>query len=213
MPSSLKNFADLKTLRADLKVREEARLKADAERIRRERAAQKETDLFRSSVGAVTPLVSQARLTGNLPPPLPIPLQHLADEQAALEQSLSDAFDVETLLDSDGSLSYCRSGIGSDVVRKLRKGHWTIQDELDLHGFRRAEAREELAAFLRQASKRGLRCVRIIHGKGLGSVNKEPVLKGMVHSWLAQKEEVIAFCVAKAADGGAGALIALLRSA
>jgi DNA-nicking Smr family endonuclease len=116
------------------------------------------------------------------------------------------------LLDTDHELSYARAGIGPDTLRKLRRGHWVIQGQLDLHGMRREEAREALAEFLRNAVKRGLRCVRIIHGKGLGSVNKEPVLKSKVRSWLVQKEEVIAFCQARAADGGAGALVVLLKA-
>ena len=130
-----------------------------------------------------------------------------------MRESLSDDFDVETLLDTDDQLSYTRAGIGSDVVRKLRKGHWVIQDQLDLHGMRTDEAREALGEFLRKMGRRGLRCVRIIHGKGLGSVNKEPVLKNKVRNWLVQKDEVIAFCQAKAADGGAGALVVLLKTA
>ena len=97
-------------------------------------------------------------------------------------------------------------------MRKLRRGHWVIQNELDLHGMRSDEARAALAEFLRNADKRGLRCVRVIHGKGLGSVNKEPVLKGKVRNWLAQKAEVIAFCQARAADGGSGALLVLLKA-
>ncbi|MGZ5780588.1 MAG: Smr/MutS family protein, partial [Burkholderiaceae bacterium] len=84
--------------------------------------------------------------------------------------------------------------------------------QLDLHGLRTDEARVALAEFLRDAGKRGFRCVRVIHGKGLGSVNKEPVLKNKVRNWLVQKNEVIAFCQAKAADGGAGALVVLLKA-
>ena len=87
-----------------------------------------------------------------------------------------------------------------------------IQHQLDLHGLRTDEAREALAEFLRGACKRGLRCVRIVHGKGLGSVNKEPVLKNKVRNWLVQKDEVIAFCLARAVDGGAGAMIVLLKA-
>ena len=125
---------------------------------------------------------------------------------------MSDDFTVETLLDTDEALSYARNGIGPDVIRKLRRGHWVIQSQLDLHGLRTDEAREALGEYLRGAVKRGLRCVRVIHGKGLGSINKEPVLKNKVRNWLTQKDEVIAFCQAKAADGGAGALIVLLRA-
>ena len=143
---------------------------------------------------------------------MPIARQRLADEQAALRESLSDDFTVETLLDTDDALSYARNGIGPDVIRKLRRGHWVIQSQLDLHGLRTDEAREALGEYLRGAIKRGLRCVRVIHGKGLGSINKEPVLKNKVRNWLTQKDEVIAFCQAKAADGGAGALIVLLRA-
>lgn len=208
---SLKTFADLKSLKKTMKEQEAQRLAEQAERRRREREARADADLFLKSVGPVTPLPPKDIHQPNPPRPEPVALQHLADEQAALEQSLSDEFDVETLLDTDQELSYTRSGVGLEVVRKLRKGHWVIQDEVDLHGLRREEARERLGEFLRSAGKRGLRCLRVIHGKGLGSVNKEPVLKGMVHRWLVQKDEVIAFCVARAADGGAGALVVLLR--
>ena len=97
------------------------------------------------------------------------------------------------------------------MLRKLRRGHWVIQSQLDLHGMRREEAREALAEFLKQAVKRGIRCVRVIHGKGLGSVNREPVLKNKVRNWLVQKEEVIAFCEARNIDGGAGAVLVLLK--
>jgi DNA-nicking Smr family endonuclease len=135
----------------------------------------------------------------------------MADEQAALQESLSDEFSVETLLEADEELSFMRPGIGQDVLRKLRRGDWVVQAQIDLHGLRREEAREAMVEFLRNAIKRGQRCVRIIHGKGLGSINKEPVLKGKVRNWLVQKGEVLAFCQARANDGGAGALIVLLK--
>ena len=128
-----------------------------------------------------------------------------------LAESISDEFDVESLLDTDEALSFRRRGVGPEVVRKLRRGVWAIQAQLDLHGLRRDEARERLAAFLRDAVRGGLRCVRVIHGKGNGSPGREPVLKGKVRSWLVQKNEVIAFTQARAQDGGHGALIVLLR--
>ncbi len=212
MSDSIKDFSALKSLRKNLKAQEEARQAAAAERLRLEKQATLDADLFRSSVGAVAPLPSNNKLTVTAPRPLPIARQFLADEQAALQQSLSDDFNVETLLDTDDSLSFARNGIGPDTLRKLRRGHWVIQSQLDLHGLRSDEAREALAEFLRNADKRGLRCVRVIHGKGLGSINKEPVLKNKVRNWLAQKDEVIAFCQAKAADGGSGALVVLLKA-
>lgn len=212
MGASIKDFAALKSLRNGLKAQEEARRTVEAERQKREAAVRLDADLFRRSVSNVAPLAATDKLVAVPPRPLPIAHQHLADEQAALRESLSDEFSVETLLDTDEALSFARNGIGPDIVRKLRRGHWVIQSQLDLHGLRTDEAREALAQFLRKAVKRGLRCVRVIHGKGLGSVNKEPVLKNKVRNWLSQKDEVIAFCQARAADGGAGALVVLLKA-
>jgi DNA-nicking Smr family endonuclease len=211
MSRSVKDFAALKPLRNELKAQDEARKLAEAERQRREQEAQREAEVFRRSIGDIKPLPAPDKAILKTPPPLPIPRQHLADERAALEESLSDEFTLETLLDSDAALSFARNGIGPDVMRKLRRGHWVIQDQLDLHGLRTDEARVALAEFLRDAGKRGFRCVRVIHGKGLGSVNKEPVLKNKVRNWLVQKNEVMAFCQAKATDGGAGALVVLLK--
>jgi DNA-nicking Smr family endonuclease len=210
--ASLKDFGDLKNLRKDLKAQEDARKVAEAERVRRTQIAEKEANLFRRSIGEVAPLAQPNKAQLNPPRPEPIARQHLADEQAALQESLSDEFSPESLMDTDETLSFARSGIGQDILRKLRRGHWVIQSQLDLHGMRSDEAREALAEYLRTACKRGLRCVRVIHGKGLGSLNKEPVLKSKVRNWLAQKDEVIAFCQARAADGGAGALIVLLKA-
>lgn len=212
MSASIKDFAALKSLRKELKEQEEARQKAEAERRLREHEARREAELFRKSIGDVMPLPDRG--TAEIPPlrPQPIARQRMADEQAALAESLSDEFSIESLLDTDEALSFARPGIGGDILRKLRRGHWVIQAQLDLHGLRTDEAREALAEFLRNATKRGLRCVRVIHGKGLGSLNKEPVLKNKVRNWLVQKDEVIAFCQARAADGGAGALVVLLKA-
>ncbi|MFJ2990821.1 Smr/MutS family protein [Collimonas sp. NPDC087041] len=211
MAGPIKDFSALKSLRKEIKAQDEARQAAAAEAKRREQEARRDADIFRSSIGNVKPLAVPPKFIPDIPRPLPIARQHLADEQAALEESLSDDFNIETLLDTDETLSFTRNGIGPDVMRKLRRGHWTIQQQLDLHGMRRDEAREALAEFLRLAAKRGWRCVRIIHGKGLGSINKEPVLKSKVRNWLVQKDEVLAFCQATAAEGGSGALLVLLK--
>lgn len=214
MAAPIKDFAALQDLQRALKAQQAERDKAEADRIRRAAAAALEADLFRRSIGSVAPLTFAAvdRIVATAPRPEPIARQHLADEQAALAESLSDEFSIETLLDTDEALSFGRTGIGPDTLRKLRRGHWVIQSQLDLHGMRTDEARTALAEYLRSVTRRGLRCVRIIHGKGLGSINKEPVLKNKVRNWLVQKEEVIAFCQAKAADGGSGALVVLLRA-
>jgi DNA-nicking Smr family endonuclease len=133
------------------------------------------------------------------------------DDAEVLQASVSDDIDVESLLDTDEALSYRANGIGPDVLRKLRRGEWSIQSEIDLHGHRVDEAREALVAFLKQALKRNQRCVRVVHGKGLGSQGKTPVLKGKVRAWLVQRDDVIAFCQARPAEGGSGALVVLLR--
>ena len=171
-----------------------------------------ERALFRDAVAGAQPIAPSGRVALAAPAPLPLPLQHLRDEQAALAESLSDDMDVDSLLETDALLSFRRPGIGPDVVRRLRRGHWVIQAELDLHGMRRDEARESLATFVREAQQSGLRCVRIIHGKGLSSPGREPVLKHKARAWLVQKNEVLAFCQAKPSDGGAGALVVLLRA-
>ena len=157
------------------------------------------------------PLRRVAALPQRPPPPAALPRQRELDEAAVLRESISDEFDVETLLDTDDALSFRRRGVGPEVVRKLRRGVWAIQAQLDLHGLRRDAARERLAEFLREAARGGLRCVRVVHGKGNGSPGREPVLKGKVRSWLVQKNEVIAFAQARAQDGGHGALLVLLK--
>ena len=212
MSGPIKDFAALKSLRAQVKAQEEMRKAADAERMRREQESRRDGELFHRAVGAVNLMPPSDKAHSPPPRPLPIPRHRIADEQAALAESLSDEFTIDTLLDTDEALSYARVGIGPDTLRKLRRGNWVIQGQLDLHGMRRDEAREALTEFLRNAVRRGIRCVRIIHGKGLGSVNKEPVLKNKVRNWLVQKDEVIAFCQARAADGGSGELVVLLKA-
>ncbi|WP_321913913.1 MULTISPECIES: Smr/MutS family protein [unclassified Paraburkholderia] len=204
-------FAGLGSLRDALKVqtrqRERERVAAQAARV--EAAA--DSDLFRREIGQIAPLKQPARAQPRREAPVPLPLQTRLDEQAVLHEAISDEFDPEALLDTDDSLYYHRPGVTEEVVKKLRRGTWIVQAQLDLHGMRREEAREALQNFIREAGKRGLRCVRVIHGKGLGSVGKEPVLKGKVRAWLVQKEEVIAFCQARPHDGGAGAVLVLLQ--
>lgn len=211
-PSTLKALSDLGQVKKAMA--QAARAAAAAETQRRQQAAQaeRERNLFASSVGPVQPL--RGRAAGEAPSrprPPPEPRQRAQDEAAALREALSDDFDVESLLDTDAALSFRRRGVGPEVVRKLRRGVWAIQAHLDLHGLRRDEAREQLSAFFREAVRQKLRCVRVIHGKGNGSPGREPVLKAKVRAWLVQKEEVMAFAQARASDGGHGALVVLLR--
>ena len=123
---------------------------------------------------------------------------------------MSDEVNLESLLLTDDGLSYRRSCISTDVLIRLRSGQWALQGQLDLHGLNRDEARQALADFIRQAQRRGLRCLRVVHGKGHGSPGREPVLKARVQRWLAQTVSVMAFAQASGPMGGAGALVVLL---
>lgn len=180
----------------------------------RQRAAQAQAErnrrVFAEAVGPVTPLRVPPRAQVGPPPAPPLPRQREADERAALREALSDEVDVESLLLTDDGLSFRRAGVGPDVVARLRRGHWAIQNQIDLHGLRREEARDALAAFVREAARRGQRCLRVVHGKGHGSPGRQPVLKAKTQRWLAQSAEVLAFAQASAPQGGAGALIVLL---
>lgn len=214
MAQRIRGLGELARLRDELaqRARDEAhRRREEAQQRRRETAVASEFRNAVEALGGVKPLAPHGRRHHVRPPHPPHPQQRQLDEQQVLAQSVSDEIDIESLLDTDDSLSYRRPGIGPDVLRKLRRGGWVIQSELDLHGHRVEQAREELAAFLKEALKRGQRCVRIVHGKGLGSKDRQPVLKGKVRAWLVQRDEVIAFCQARAAEGGSGALVVLLR--
>jgi len=207
----LNSLQDLSQVRRQLaEAQAEAALK-EAARREAERRRQAEHNLFSRAVGVVQPVPDPRKAHLKPPPPEPLALQQQLDDQAVLREALSDVFDVGTLLETDEQLSFRRPGIGPDVTRKLRRGEWSIQRELDLHGLRTEEARDALGGFIREAVKHGLRCVRVVHGKGLGSPGKTPVLKSRVQSWLIQKNEVLAFVQAKPAEGGAGALLVLLQ--
>ena len=210
---TVKSLADLKQVKKAIaeQARLDAERKAEAERLARQNVADK--DLFLKAAGKVQPLAVPAKAPLKTEKPQPVPVQRQRDEQAVLGEAISDEFDVSTLLDADEHMSFRRPGIGPDVTRKLRRGDWAIQRQLDLHGLRTDEARDALAQFIREAHKHGIRCVRVVHGKGLGSPGKTPVLKSRVHSWLVQKKEVLAFVQARPAEGGAGALIVLLQPA
>lgn len=209
----INSLQDLKKVQKQLA---EAHAQAQAEeaaRIAVARQREAEANLFARAVGVVQRMPQKAQASIQPPAPAPVAVQRQKDEEAVLRDALSDGFDVSTLLDTDEALSFKRPGIGPDVVRKLRKGDWTIQREIDLHGLRTDEARLALAEFIRECHRQGVRCVRVVHGKGLGSPGKTPVLKSRVHSWLVQKNQVLAFVQATPPQGGAGALVVLLATA
>jgi DNA-nicking Smr family endonuclease len=168
-------------------------------------------DLLREAMKDVAPLPKSSRVLHRAAR-TPAPTQTRRDEEDVLRESLSDDMSVELMLESGEELAYLREGIDRQVLRKLRRGHWVVQDHIDLHGLRVDEARELLVGFLNEALKAGSRCVRVVHGKGLRSANREPVLKKKVAGWLRQRDEVLAYCQAQPADGGSGAVLVLLKA-
>jgi DNA-nicking Smr family endonuclease len=214
----LKDFADLKSLSKQLKEQAETRAAAEAERVKQEKTRAAEANIFQTSLGGVKRMPVSDRYVPSLPKSAATAaaparkLTQAEDDAAVLRESLSDLFEVDHYLEDDPALNYSAPGVGPDVMKKMRKGHWPVQDELDLHGMNRDQARDALGAFLTRSAQRNHRCVCVIHGRGFGSRGQEPVLKSMVHSWLVQKE-VVAFCQARDHEGGEGALIVLLRAA
>jgi len=169
-------------------------------------------EALRRALAGVKPLAKPRRQLLRDPAPPPVPAQTRRDERAVLAESVAGPLSVDDALDSGVELTYLRDGVSRQVLRRLRRGHWVVQDGLDLHGMNRVEAAQQVAEFVRAAAARGLRCVRIVHGKGLGSKNREPVLKGKLRAWLMPRDEVLAYCQAPAAEGGSGALLVLLKS-
>ncbi len=208
--SRIKNIEQAKLL---IKAQQLEKLeKEKAEKLKAELAQQQKTeDLFLAAVKNARPLNTN-RIHHEPSKPKPIPQQFIRDEKQALRDSLSDGYIPAHELESGEELLYLREGQSPSVLSKLRRGHWVVQANLDLHGLISDEARTQVAEFLARCKKRGIRCVRIVHGKGLGSRNREPILKHKVRNWLIQKDEVIAYAQARATDGGSGAVIVLLKA-
>jgi DNA-nicking Smr family endonuclease len=170
-----------------------------------------DSTLFQDAVKDARPL-KQTRVNHAPPKARRTPQKLHDDERQRLADSFSDHYIPAHELEGGEEIAYLRAGHSPDILRKLRRSHWKIQDQLDLHGMRAEEARLYVAEFLIHCLQRGSRCVRIIHGKGLGSRNGTPVLKNKLRSWLVQREEVLAYCQAREADGGNGALVVLLKA-
>ncbi len=170
------------------------------------------SDEFRAATRDVAPIASVPRRVRAERRPPPIPVQRQRDERAVIGELLSPGISPDEGLESGEEPVYLRPGQSPRVLRRLRRGEWVIQDHYDLHGMSRAEAAEAVTGFLAASLKRDARCVRIIHGKGLGSKNREPVLKEMLKKWLPRHRDVVAFCQAPAPQGGSGALLVLLAT-
>lgn len=173
--------------------------------------------VLRRALQAVTPLKPSGRRVPPAPTPAPpstaVALRRAAavgETAARADAGVSDGGDVAHLL-SEGGTAYVRADAAPDTARNLRRGQWRAGAELDLHGLRVGQARHAVLAFLDECLEHGIRCVRVVHGKGYGSQGLEPVLKDKVRTWLVQKTEVMAFSEAPEREGGAGALLVLLR--
>ena len=173
------------------------------------RITEEDLALFRDAVGEVRP-VRNDRHDSRPRPPGARPRQREADERAVIGELLSEAIDPAEL-DTGEHLTFARPGVQQSVLRKLRRGAYAIQAELDLHGLNAGEAASEVPLFLQAAREHDQRCVCIIHGKGRKRVERAPVLKPLLNHWLQQRREVLAFCSARPEDGGTGAVYVLLK--
>jgi DNA-nicking Smr family endonuclease len=176
---------------------------------------------FRAAVKDVAPIRVPERVEPFRNPPPPIPAKRLEDERAVLDElhrlamrgreapsidQTSDDVEIE-----DDAV-FLRPGLPRDILRKLRRTHWVIQEHLDLHGLTGDEAAVETAKFLAECKRIGLRCVRIVHGKGLRSKGREPVLRRRIRKLLTRRDEVLAFVEPRAIEGGSGAVVVLLEA-
>lgn len=165
--------------------------------------------LFREAVGPVAPLV-QDRVAPRRARPRAHPRQTLAERRQVLDDALAGA-PAPGELETGDELVYVRPGAQHRLLRKLRRGQFSIGAELDLHGLSAASAHTVLSDFLRDCRRRHVHAVRIVHGKGRRSPRGQPVLKGKLDRWLRMRDDVVAFCSARAVDGGTGAVYVLLQ--
>lgn len=165
-------------------------------------------ELFRQAMQGTREIQNDKVEPHRNPPLARVPQETV--QKTIVPDDMSDEMEQIEVEKAD-ELLFSRTGIQHSVVRKLRRGQFPIEDELDLHGLRSDEARTTIVQFLNSATHRQLRCVRIIHGKGYGSQTRQPVLKNKVNNWLRQRSEVLAFCSARPADGGTGAIYLLLK--
>jgi len=171
----------------------------------------RDLDLFREAVRDVVPIKAPNRIEPFRTPAAPIPAKRYEDERAVLEELVRLAStDDDIEFEDDGM--FLRPGLPRDILRKLRRTHWVIQDHCDLHGLTSDEAVLQTAAFLADCKRRGKRCVRIVHGKGLRSPGREPVLKRRIRKLLTRRDEVLAFVEPRAIHGGSGAVVVLLEA-
>ncbi|WP_291992037.1 Smr/MutS family protein [Candidatus Accumulibacter sp. ACC003] len=177
----------------------------------RQRPSAEDLAAFLAAVDGATPLAQPDRVRFETPKPSPRPRQRELDEAAVIGELLHTPQTIDDWLDLGGADSFLRSGLPRVVLRDLRRGRWSIQDHVDLHGMNRHEAHEQVAHFLADSLAAGKRCLRIVHGRGNGSPGREAILRQLVKVWLARCKDVLAFCHPPLSDGGDGALWVLLK--
>jgi len=169
-----------------------------------------DSGLFRRVMGDAKPLRQDSRAPDFKAKPKPRARFFRDDEKAALNETLhGDIEEIET--GAGESLRFNRPSVGRQTMRKLARGNFSVQDEIDLHGLTVPEAKGALREFVSESCYRGHACVRVIHGKGLGSGDRGPILKARVNNWLRRWDEVLAFVSTRQAHGGTGAVYVLLR--
>lgn len=178
---------------------------------KRPQLSEAEQELFRDAMRGVRPLEVEEKVQVEKPKPSPRARQRERDERQVFEDMLSDPIDLADV-ETGEELLFFRSGVQPAMMKKLRRGQFSVEAALDLHRMTSDEARVATATFLQMAYQHGKRCIRIVHGKGLGSPNKLPVLKTKLNHWLKQRDEVLAFCSTPPADGGTGAVYVLIRA-
>lgn len=176
---------------------------------RKKHPSDEDIQLFRKEMTNVRP-ITHDKVVPDRPRRPPVPFQRQRDEERVLQDMMSDEYFTEDV-DTGEELLFVRTGIQHKLIRKLKRGQFQINAELDLHGLTVEAARHALNDFLHTCQNEDRRCVRIVHGKGLRSKHKGPVLKNMVNKWLRQRKEVLAFCSAIPAHGGTGAVYVLLK--
>jgi len=168
-------------------------------------------DLFRDAMRDVKPLVTEQSQARRKPKPTPSARFTRADQKEVLRESMEAPIDP-ALLETGDEISFRRPGVSEALLRKLRRGHFSVDAEIDLHGLTSPQARHALRDFVAHELTRGSHCVRVIHGKGLRSGPRGPVLKNVVNICLRRMDAVAAFASAPRIDGGSGAVYVLLRN-
>lgn len=167
-------------------------------------------DLFRSMVGDVRRVRSERDHSRPAPPP-PRPSQRESDEARVMHDLAHAPIDFASI-ETGEEISYLRPGLQKRVLVRLRRGHWRVEDELDLHEMNLEAATASIRYFLEEADRDRMSCVRIIHGKGLRSGPAGPQLKRLTARLLSRHDRVAAFASAPPHDGGTGAVYVLMRA-